>query len=378
VAGRVVDRRGLSGEQALTLADGFGSVEIVTTEATEVVVGSLVVARVIGRENEALRAHVEIVGAGREGPETVRLRTRAHLLRRRAELLAAVRSFFEARGYLEVETPIAVPSPGLDIHLDAVPAGSRFLITSPEYQMKRLLVGGLPRIFQMVRCFRQGEVGARHNPEFTMLEWYRAYSEIDAMIEETEALIVHVAKAARGRAELVADRIVELAPPFERLPIATAFARHGHISEDAALALATEDEERFFRIMVEEIEPALAEGPPVVLTEWPASQASLARKKPGDPRVAERFEIVIAGVELCNGFGELVDPGEQRARFLADQAERRRRGLPVYPIDTRFVDALEEGMPPSSGNALGLDRLIALALGQKTIGDVLAFPEGFL
>ncbi|MGZ3475995.1 MAG: amino acid--tRNA ligase-related protein, partial [Polyangiales bacterium] len=132
------------------------------------------------------------------------------------------------------------------------------------------------------------------------------------------------------------------------------------------------------RIMVEEIEPALAEGPPVVLVEWPASQASLARKKPGDPRVAERFEIVIGGVELCNGFGELVDPNEQRARFLADQAERRQRGLPVYPIDERFVAALEEGMPPSSGNALGLDRLIALCLGAKTIGDVLAFPEGFL
>ncbi|MGZ3417349.1 MAG: EF-P lysine aminoacylase EpmA [Polyangiales bacterium] len=371
VAGRVVDAR----EGSFTLADAFGSIDVLG----DAKVGSLVVASVIGRENSGFRAQVEVVGAGHEGPETVRLRTRAAFLERRATLLAAVRSFFGGRGYLEVETPIAVPSPGLDVHLDAVPAGERFLITSPEYQMKRLLVGGLPRIFQIVRCFRQGEVGARHNPEFSMLEWYRAFSAIDSMIEETEALIVHVATAARGRAELVAGgRTIALSPPFERLPIATAFARHAAIAEDRALALSTEDEERFFRIMVEEIEPALAEGPPVVLVEWPASQASLARKKPGDPRVAERFEIVIGGVELCNGFGELVDPNEQRARFLADQAERRQRGLPVYPIDERFVAALEEGMPPSSGNALGLDRLIALCLGAKTIGDVLAFPEGFL
>ncbi|MBI2389625.1 MAG: EF-P lysine aminoacylase GenX [Deltaproteobacteria bacterium] len=326
---------------------------------------------------------VEIVGrdvrAGREPGEVARLRTRGALLRRRAELMAVVRAFFVERGFVEVETPIVVPSPGLDVHLDAMACEGRYLITSPEYQMKRLLAGGMPRIFQIVKCFRRGEIGARHNPEFTMLEWYRAHGTFEELIAETEALVVAVAKAARGAPELVVDgRTVTLNPPFERLPLAAAFARHARMTEEQALSLASLDEERFFRVLVEEVEPALAAGPPVALVDWPTAQASLARKKPGDPRVAERFELMAGGVELCNGFGELVDPREQRARFQADQEERRRRGLPVYPIDERFVAALEEGVPPSAGNALGLDRLITLALGASTIGDVISFPAEWL
>lgn len=304
---------------------------------------------------------IQIVGGGTVGPETERLRTRGALLRKRAALIADIRGFFVERGYLEVETPLVVPSPGLDVHLAAVPAGDRFLITSPEYQMKRLLVGGMSRIFQLVKCFRQGEIGDRHNPEFTMLEWYRAYADLGSMIAETEQLIVRLLPTLRA--------------PFERLPIARAFARHAGVSEDETLSL---DEDRFFRLMVEKVEPALAKGPPVVLTEWPIAQASLARRCAHDPRVAERFEIMVNGVELCNGFGELVDPVEQRARFAADQAERAKRGLPVYPIDERFVAALEEGMPPSSGNALGVDRLIAMALGAKTIADIMTFPAQWL
>jgi len=337
---------------------------------------------------------VEIVGGDRvvdargERPEGEVARLwaaeRAHHLKRRAELVGFVRAFFGARGYLEVETPILVPSPGLDLHLDAFAIGSdKFLATSPEYQMKRLLAGGVPRIFQITRCFRQGEIGARHNPEFTMLEWYRAFSSFEAMIEETEALVVETAIAARGRPEIVHDgRTHSLSLPFERLPICEAFARHAGISAAQALDLALsgrdEDEEQFHRLFVERVEPALAKGPPVVLLDYPSTQASLARKKPSDPRFAERFEILVAGVELCNGFGELVDPIEQRARFEDDRRRRAAIGKPVYPIDERFLAALEEGIPPCAGNALGLDRLIALCLGANSIGDVLAFPEGWL
>lgn len=358
LAGRVVS----ASEQELSVADAFAVRQVVVQ--SRATIGDLVVIDIVSVSNEKdvlVGSAIQIVGRGTVGPETTRLLRAGALLRARAAIMARVRAFFVERGYLEVETPIVVPSPGLDVHLDAVPAGDRYLITSPEYQMKRLLAGGMQRIFQIVKCFRQREIGARHNPEFTMVEWYRAFSDVEAMIAETEALITTI--------------LPGLPTPFERLPVARAFARHAGVTEDEALSLP---EELFFRLMVERVEPALANGPPVVLTEWPIAQASLARRCTHDPRVAERFEIMINGVELCNGFGELVDPAEQRARLLADQEERKRRGLPVYPIDERFASALEEGIPPSAGNALGLDRLIAMALNARSIGDVMTFPEVWL
>jgi len=302
-------------------------------------------------------------------------------LRGRADALRAVRAFFDERGFVEVETPAVVPSPGLDLHLDAfeVPGGG-YLITSPEYQMKRLLSGGVPRCFQIAHCFRKGEVGQRHNPEFTMLEWYRAFASVEQVIDDTEALVRHVAAALGAGTTIAAfGASVDLGAPFERLAVADAFARWAGVSAEDAIALASSDEERFFRLLVDEVEPSLVRSPrPVFLVDYPAPFASLARLSPRDPRVAERFELYVAGVELCNGFGELTDAAEQRARLLRDQEERRRRGLPVYPIDERFLAALEEGMPPSAGNALGLDRLIALCLGSLGIADVTAFPAGWL
>ena len=293
-----------------------------------------------------------------------------------------MRHFFASRGFREVETPILVPSPGLDVHLEAfaVPQtrSPRWLSTSPEYQMKRLLAAGQARIFQITRAFRQDELGERHHPEFTMLEWYRAGSDMDAVVRDTEQLIARVTgggvrlAGATGRAE----RRIDTRPPFERLGVCAAFARFAGIAEDETLRLAAEDEDRFFRVLVEHVEPGIAAlDHAVVLTDYPAVQASLARKKPGDPRLAERFEVYVAGVELCNGFGELTDPVEQRARFVADQTERARRGLPVYPIDERFLEALARGIPPSGGNALGVDRLVALTLGTTEIARGMAFTD---
>lgn len=304
----------------------------------------------------------------------------------RAQALAAVRRFFEARGFLEVDTPAIVPSPGLDLHLDAFAVGRDltaprgYLITSPEYQMKRLLAGGVPRCFQVTRCFREGEVGRRHNPEFTMLEWYRAFAEVEALIDETEALVREVARAlGRVRSLELFGHRVSLEAPFERLTVGEAFARYAGVPADEAIAMASADEDRFFRLLVDVVEPALARATmPVFLVEYPAPFASLARLKPGDARVAERFELYVAGVELCNGFGELTDPAEQRARLLRDQAAREALGKPVYPIDERFLAALEEGMPESAGNALGLDRLIAVCLGTEVIASVQAFPLDWL
>ena len=299
----------------------------------------------------------------------------------RATILAETRAFFASRGYLEVETPLMVPCPGLDLHLDAyeaVPTGievrpgtpPRFLITSPEYQMKRLLAAGHARIFQLTRAFRAGELGERHNPEFTILELYRAGAGAEGIQRDTEQLVARVT----GGWVRVGGRTIDVRPPFRRLPICEAFALWGGVTAEDALHLAETDEDTFYRTLVDRVEPALAElDHAVFVTDYPATQASLARKKPEDPRVAERFELYVAGVELCNGFGELTDPVEQRARFLADQAERARRGKPVYPIDTRFLEALEAGMPESGGNAIGFDRLVALACGTTAIGDVMAF-----
>jgi elongation factor P--(R)-beta-lysine ligase len=299
----------------------------------------------------------------------------------RADARRALQAFFDARGFLEVETPLRVPCPGLDPHLVGVPAGEgRYLITSPEYQMKRLLVGGVPRCYQFARCFRGDESGHLHEPEFTMLEWYRAFAGVDDVIGDTEAL-VRATCAALGRPDrLESDgRVASLDGPFLRVRVAEAFARYAGIDEGEMLRLASDDETAYFRTFVETIEPALARlGRPVFVVDFPAAHASLARKKPDDPRYAERFELYAAGVELCNGFGELTDPAEQRARFEHDLEIRRERGLASYPLDERFLAALSEGMPPSAGNALGFDRLVALILGAAAVGDVMAFSGSTL
>jgi lysyl-tRNA synthetase class 2 len=298
-------------------------------------------------------------------------------LRERARVLSAVRAFFDARGFVEVQTPAMVPSPGLDLHLDAFEvtggdAGApRWLSTSPEQQMKRLLADGWERIYQIAPAFRRGESGARHNPEFTMLEWYRANAGMADVMADTEQL---VAAVTGGRVALE-DRVVDVRPPVARLGVCEAFERFAGWPRERTLEAARADEDAYFRTLVETVEPAIERLPHAVfLCDYPATQASLARKKPDDPLLAERFELYVAGVELCNGFGELVDPAEQRARFEHDQAERAARGLPVYPIDERFLEALAR-MPPSGGNALGLDRLVALVCGTTAIADVVAFTR---
>ena len=298
-------------------------------------------------------------------------------LRERARMLADVRRFFDARGFIEVTTPIVVPSPGLDVHLAAFEVvgveglASRWLVTSPEYQMKRLLAEGWEKIYQVGPCFRRDEIGERHNPEFVMLEWYRAQSVVDDVLRDTEQLVA----AVTGGSVRLGERVVDVRPPFERIAVCEAFARYLGWSREETLRAAAADEDRYFRAFVERVEPELERlDHGVFLVDFPASQASLARSKPGDPDLAERFELYVAGVEICNGFGELVDPAIQRERLERDQAVRRARGLPVYPIDERFLEALAR-VPPSSGNALGVDRLAALVCGTTEIASVMAFTS---
>lgn len=368
----------------MELFDAFGAIEVRTAEVFAE--GDLVlVDGLVTNPNVVTASSVELVSRNqtRGRGDVVRFTDVGASLAARARALQAVRDWFVAEGFLEVETPCLAPCPGLDLHLDAfaveTPAGTpaRYLVTSPEYQMKRLVVGGIYRCFQIGRSFRRAELGARHNPEFTMLEWYRAFATMDEVIADTEAIVAALREAVGVAGSTLSA--LDLSRPFPRLSVAAAFQTYAGIEEARMLELASHDSDTFFRILVDEIEPKLTTLPyPVVMDRYPAPMASLARLCPDDARYAQRFEIYAAGVELCNGFGELTDPTEQRARFVADQAERERIGAPVYPLDERFLSALEEGMPPSAGNALGLDRLLMLALGKTNLGEVMAFPEGAL
>ena len=290
------------------------------------------------------------------------------VLELRAALLSAIRRFFAERDFIEVETPAIVPSPGLDVHLSAFevrdPRGERvgWLATSPEYQMKRLLSAGAQRIFQVCRSYRGEERGRHHEREFTMLEWYRADATSDDLIGDTEELVAFVADSLDQPAP-------EVQPPWQRMTVDEALQFHANLT----LASLLNDEERFFRVWAEEVQPRLGNERPIVVTDWPASMASLAKLKPNG--MADRFEAFFRGVELCNGFGELTDATEQRRRFERDQAERQADGLPVYPIDERFLADLGRGMPESGGNALGVDRLLMLLLGAASIQAVMPFPE---
>jgi lysyl-tRNA synthetase class 2 len=241
--------------------------------------------------------------------------------------------------------------------------------------MKRMLVGGLPRIYQIATCFRREELGPHHQPEFTMLEWYRAFAELSSVLDDTEELILCAARAL-GISDVLdfSGRQFRLERPFRRLSVAAAFRRYSDV--DDVYTLAEQSPERYFELMVDRIEPGLSEwDEPVFLTHYPASQAALARLCADEPRAAERAELFLGGVELCNAYGELSDAVIQRRRFEAELAARRAASRPSYPLDEEFLSALEEGLPPSAGNALGFDRLLQLLLNERDVAHTMAFPQ---
>jgi lysyl-tRNA synthetase class 2 len=298
-----------------------------------------------------------------------RLASRKKALQTRAAILQAVRGFFLQRDYLEVETSQRIPAPAPESHIDAIPADGWFLQTSPELCMKRLLAAGYPRIFQICHCWREGERGRRHIPEFTMLEWYRAGTDYQGLMEETEALIQEVARRLGRRSQLVyGGRTVALASPWPRITLSDAFTRYAHTAMTAAL-----EQDSFDEIMVRDIEPQLGLDKPTFLYDYPAERGSLARLRADNPSLAERFELYIAGLELANGFSELNDADEQRARFLREEAYRRKLGRRPYPMAEKFLEELHD-MPNAAGIALGVDRLVMLFVDAATIDDVVAFP----
>jgi lysyl-tRNA synthetase class 2 len=325
-------------------------------------------------------------------------------VQRRDAALRAVRAFFAARGFVEADTPQLVPGPGLEPHIDplavrvrpdlvSTATTTRWLITSPELALKRIVAGGVDKVFQLVHVFRDGERTRRHSPEFTMLEWYRGPGTLEDILDDTTGVIAAVAAAVGNASGL------DLLAPVERLTCAEAFSRCGvdlsaaldetRAGDDAALprrvratgALlpgAPGFDDAFFHVMGTGVEPAIGHTRLAMIERWPASMAVLARLHDDDPRYARRFELYAQGragcLELCNAFDELTDAVEQRARFHDDNALRARLGKEVLPLDEDFLAALPRMPRPSAGNALGFDRLLMLLGGAADIDDVTALP----
>jgi len=292
-------------------------------------------------------------------------------LKIRARTVQAVRDFFIGKDYLEIETPCRIPAPAPEEHIDAEISGNWYLQASPELCMKRLLAAGYPRIFQICKCFRQNERGRKHLPELTMLEWYTSGTDYFDMMDQTEHLIGYVAENINSGNHLVYQgNKIDLKEPWLKISLAEAFEKFTTTTLERALS-----EDLFDELMTSEIEPKLGRKKPVFLYDYPASLASLSMIKSDNPSIAQRFELYIAGIELCNAYTELTDPDEQRKRFEIEQKKRHALGKRDYPMPENFLESLKF-MPGASGNALGIDRLVMLFADTIKIDDVVAFtPE---
>lgn len=312
------------------------------------------------------------------------------ILRLRAELLQRTRAFFAARGVLEVETPVLSAAAVTHPHLTSFRTiyagpGSRrgrtlYLHTSPEFPMKRLLAASSGCIYQIARVFRDGEAGRRHNPEFTLLEWYRVGFDHHRLMDEVTELVttllagrLALAEPERWSYREIFQRHLDLDPHRATVTELAACAELHGVS--IPLEMPMDDADPWLDLLLTHwIEPRLDSGRLIFTYDYPASQAALARLRPGDPAIGERFELYLNGLELANGFHELGDANEQRRRFEQENAARRALGLPMMPIDEHLLDALETGLPDCAGVALGFDRLAMLAAGKDSIQEVIAFP----
>ena len=283
----------------------------------------------------------------------------------RAKIVSALRAWFGDQGFVEAEPGALVVSPGAEVHVRGIAADGAWLHTSPEFAMKKLLAAGEEKIFFLGKVYRGGERGPLHAPEFTMLEWYRAGAPYEAVQEDCIAIARVAANAASATQLRWRDRACDPFAEAERVTVREAFAQYA--PEPIA------DDDHFAAALVGRVEPNLGIGALTLLTEYPIEAAALARACAHDPSVAERFELYGCGVELANGFGELTDPVEQRARLVHDMADKHNRYGERWPIDEDFLAALAH-MPPASGCALGLDRLVMLATGARKIEDVLWTP----
>src|SRR6185369_3711729 len=300
-----------------------------------------------------------------------KLARKAPKLAARAQIIQKIREFFSSRGYLEVDTPLLIPAPAPESHINAVEAGNQYLQTSPELSMKRLLAAEYPKVFQICHCWRSGERGSRHLPEFTMLEWYRSDSDYSDLMTEATELLSYLAFSLSTDGVISYKGLkVDLSGRPETLSVRDAFAIHTGTTMENAL----EDDE-FDLLMTDLIEPQLGNERPTIIFDYPSEKAALSKLKADDSSVAERSELYLAGMEIANAFSELTDPDTQRERFMKEIAYRKMTGARIYPMPEPFLDELAV-MPPAAGIALGVDRLVMFFTGSETIDEVVAFtPE---
>jgi lysyl-tRNA synthetase class 2 len=299
------------------------------------------------------------------------LARKSQALQARAKLIQSIRLFFIHHDFLEIETPLRIPSPAPEENIEAIPSGNWFLQTSPELCMKRLLATGYPQIFQISKCFRAAERGSKHLPEFTILEWYVAGFDYHQLMDQCEALLIAAFRDRVYNQDIVwQNKKINLVSPWERITVTNAFLKYAPVTLKEALV-----QDKFDEIMVEYIEPRLGIERPTFIYDYPAKLAALAKIKINDPTVAERFELYIGGLEIANGFSELTDASEQRKRFEEASEVRRRKNWARYSMPEKFLQALPT-MPQSAGIALGIDRLVMILADTDKIDDVVAFtPE---
>lgn len=330
-------------------------------------------------------------------------------LQERQKIIKSIRNYFDEQGFFEVETPSLQISPGLEVHLKAFKTSleepfydktkTLYLHTSPEFSMKKLLVAGLPKIYQICHVYRNAERSDRHHPEFTMIEWYRANDDYLSIMEDCKKLIRNATKNLGKNILSYKGSFCDPFKDWEMLTIQNAFLKYANIDvlatidnpdnpdpnpqklikEAKKIGIHCSENDRwedvFFRICLDKVEPKLGfNGVPTIFYEYPKCLAALSRKKPSDPRVSERFELYVCGLELGNAFSELTDVQEQRKRFSADMDMKEKLYAERYPIDEDFMNALAFGMPPSAGIAVGVDRLVMVITGANNIDDVLWVP----
>jgi len=300
-----------------------------------------------------------------------KLARKAPKLAARAQIIQKIREFFSNRGYLEVDTPVLIPAPAPESYINAVAAGDLYLQTSPELCMKRLLAAGFPKLFQICHCWRTGERGSRHLPEFTMLEWYRRDSDYSDLMAETTELLSYIAVSLSANGVVSYNNLkVDLSGSPETISVRDAFDKYTGTTMEKALV-----DDEFDLLMTDLIEPRLGNERPTIIFDYPSEKAALSRLKADDSSVAERFELYLAGMEIANAFSELTDPDTQRERFMKEIAYRKKINAGIYPMPEPFLGELAE-MPPAAGIALGIDRLVMFFTGSETIDEVVAFtPE---
>ncbi len=323
--------------------------------------------------------------------------SRMEFLQTRHQIIRGIRKWFDQQNFIETETPLLVSAPSPEAQLFPVKTEKGYLITSPEYQMKRLLVGGFDKIFQITRCFRDAENSPQHNPEFTMLEWYRTYQPLEKLMTDIEQFVLHLSDSVKSN--LLSKKIP--LPPWPRKSVSALFKKHigikldgsetsyelrkkaelsGHeklfhdLPDSSKLTDSLAYEQTFFRLW-NYIQNRFSQSTPVFVFDWPLPLASLARKNPMRKEFAERVELYVNCMELANGFAELTDPIEQSRRFEQDLKNRKSEERETVPLDKKLLKSLEQGLPECSGMALGIDRLIMWLCGTDNIQDVICFTE---